>query len=160
MKFTIDGVEVEADKAQSAFDSLTGKLEGRLAVAEQALATAQAKAKEATDALAVAQSDEAIDKAVQTRLNKKAAEDAAASKLEAVKKAFPGMKLEGRSQDSIDALYEVATAKAKEDPEGLNELSASTDAKPKVVAPSAPKVSSRQRMLQEQRATLGKIDPK
>jgi hypothetical protein len=150
MLFKIDGADVDADKAQAAFDSAYAKLEGELSVARTKLAEAEAK-------LAVAVSDEAIDAAVEARLAKKAEDDARAARLETVKKAFPDLKLEGRSQDAIDALYAVADKQIAKDPEGLDGLAAKTDARPEVKQPKPKKPSARDRMLEEQRKALGNI---
>lgn len=146
--FKIDGKEVPVEAAQAAFDAATSTLEGRLAVAELALVAATDEVEKLKVELAAAKSDEAIDRAVEIRLAKQKAADEAAARLETVRKAFPSLNLEGRSQDSIDALYEVASTQLQKDPEGLDALKRkSTDAAP-APAPKAMK-SARERMLEE-----------
>lgn len=157
MALKIDGVEVEADKAQAAIDAVTARLEGELSVARKALEAAQAQATDAQAKLAEAVSDAAIDAAVQARLDRQAAEAARVAKLEAVKKAFPELSLEGRSQDAIDALHAVAEAQAKKDPEGLNDFKGTSLVAPKKTEKPAPVVSARQKMLDANRKAFEEL---
>ena len=157
MTYKIDGADVDADKAQAAFDSAYARLEGELAVAQAKFDAAVAKLAEAEAKLAVATSDEAIDAAVSARLAKQAEDAARAARLETVKKAFPDLKLEGRSQDAIDALYAVADAQIARDPEGLNALNAATDARPAAAKPVVKKLSAREKMLEDNRKALEKV---
>lgn len=146
--YKIDGKEVAQDAAQAAFDAALAATEGRLELAKAEVAELKAKLDAVQAELVKATSDETIDAAVSARLEKKAQDEARAARLEAVKKAFPKMDLTGKSQDAIDALFEVA--KANDDPEGINlpAPTAKTDA--------APQLSARERMLRAQREALGK----
>jgi hypothetical protein len=163
MLFTIDGAEVAADKAQAAFDaklvSTLGQLEAvtlRADAVQSENDSLKAELDAAKAALAVAQSKETLDAAVATEL--KAREDAvkAGERKAKVAARYPKLSLDGKSQESIDSLFEAIASEDAADQDGAERLSPATiitkgpeaDAKP-----SAPKaLRGRQAMLASYRA--------
>lgn len=137
--YMLDGAEVAQDKVQAALDALCGTRDAAIADA----AGLKAQLEDAQAKLAAALSAEAIDAAVQARLD---AADALKRRAE-VAKIFPKLDLEGKSQDYVDALYD---ARAK-DPDGLEALSGRTTV---VDAPakSEERKSARERMIEANRA--------
>jgi hypothetical protein len=136
--YTIDGAEVAQDKTQATIDAVCAARDA--AVAEAASLAAK---------LSAACSAEAIDAAVKTRLDAidaaKAAELAlaqAAERRAVVARRFPTIALDGKSQDYVDGLYEIASAT-----DGLP-----APAVPVVVTDAAPVLSAREQMLAANRA--------
>jgi hypothetical protein len=163
MLFTIDGAEVAADKAQAAFDaklvSTLVQLEAVTLRVDAVLSendSLRAELDAAKAALVVAQSKETLDAAVATEL--KAREDAvkAGERKARVAARYPKLSLDGKSQESIDSLFEAIASEDAADQDGAERLSPATiitkgpeaDAKP-----SAPKaLRGRQAMLASYRA--------
>jgi hypothetical protein len=110
MKFKVNGKEYEAEKVQGAIDALEMLLENAKGEAKELKVQLDAKAEE----LKVAKSAETIDAAVDARLVAKKADEERASRRAAVVKAYPNMKLEGKTAETIDALFESIDAKAEE----------------------------------------------
>lgn len=111
MKFTINGKEVDAEKAQAAIDALGMLFED----AKGKLADLEAKLVAKAEELKVATSDAAIDAAVEKRLAEKQASEERAARKAAVAKAYPNMTLDAKvSQETIDYLFQTIDAKAEE----------------------------------------------
>jgi len=134
--YTIDGAEMAQDKTQAAIDSVCAARDA--AVAENAVLSAK---------LAAACSAEAIDAAVKARLDAldaaKAAELELAQAIErraVVVKRFPTIALDGKSQDYIDGLFEIASAT-----DGLPAPAVAAV----VVTDAKPALSAREKMLAE-----------
>jgi len=130
--YTIDGAEVAQDKTQAAIDAVCAARDA--ATAENASLSAK---------LAAACSAEAIDAAVKARLDAidaaKAAElelAKAAERRAVVAKRFPTIALDGKSQDYVDGLFEIASAT-----DGLPAPAVT------VVMDAKPALSARERML-------------
>jgi hypothetical protein len=128
MALKIDGLEIAVDSAQSAFDVYDAKLQAQIATASSELETLRARVVELDAALVEAKSDAVIDAAIAARDARSAAEAEAKAKLVRVAKAFPGISLDGRSSDFIDAL-DLAH---KADPSGLGQLDGTAPAAPVV----------------------------
>jgi hypothetical protein len=145
VKLKIKGAEHSVETAQTAVDSL----EGSLAALTAEVDSLRTKLAEAEGALKVAQAPETIAKHVQDATDAKAAAEAKASKLEAVKKAYPTVDVANATDAFIDGMF--ATIKAKP---GVDELRATPAAPPvqtaqdSLVRPVAP---ARARMLAELR---------
>jgi hypothetical protein len=127
MSLKINGVEVKAEGAQAAFDTFEAGLQVVIADLNRQL-TELKTAKEAADAkVAELSSDAALDARVDARVAAQAAATAKADKLAKVKAAYPGVSLDGRSDEFVDGLFagletKPTTDAAGSDPEGLNRL--------------------------------------
>lgn len=102
----INGRAVELDKAQAAVDALEMLLEdarGEVTELQASIVTKDAE-------IATAKSEATIDAAVTARLAKVEAERKTAERRAAVAKRYPKMALDGKSQETIDSLFETLTA--------------------------------------------------
>lgn len=118
--FRIDGKDVAEDAAQAAFDAALAVVQAeRNALADQVAAlkdTLSSEVQALKEALADASSEAKLDAAVEARLQKIEAEKQRLARVAKVAERFPSLDLSKKSQDAIDALYEVASA----DPENLS----------------------------------------
>lgn len=135
--FKIDGADVAQDQAQAAIDRLQGKADAL-----------QAQVADLQTKLDAALSEEAIDAAVQKRVDAAEAAKAeakrvadAAERKAKVLAARPELKLDDKSQDYIDGLFDALPS----DPDGLNQLRGKGPKKP--VIDAAPRLSAREKML-------------
>lgn len=145
--YKIDGADVAQDKAQAGIDALCAARDVNKAKCDELaaqIADLQAK-------LEAAQSEETMDAAVSARLAKIEADRAAALALEQaasrrqqVADACPGLSLEGKSQDYVDAIFDLRV----KDPDGLRKLSGEATRVDVAVKDAAPKLSARERMVQ------------
>jgi hypothetical protein len=161
MGFRIKGAEVAAEKAQEAFDSAMGEASGEitglkaaLKAANDALAAAQAK-------LAAETSDAAIDAKVKAEIEKRAAAEAHAKNVAAVKDAYPDV----TDADLADAGFVRGLLKTLSKDDGARAITGkglpSTKAEPKATADAAPaRPSARDRMLARNRGLEAKPEPK
>jgi hypothetical protein len=153
---TINGVVVEGEALQGAFDSYDATLQAQIVELKDSSAALQAQLDAAVASLAVATSDAAIDAAVEARLVAQKAADEAAAKLARVRAKYPTLSLDGRSQDFIDALDLRIEAEVTKDAEGLNKIE-SNDAGGEPIVDSKPakvrKLSARERMIAELKST-------
>lgn len=145
--FTVNGKEYGADKVQAAIDAL----EMLLTDAKGEVGTLTARVGELTGELTTAKSQETIDAAVAAELVKREGVAKAAVRKEKVAKRYPKMNLEGKSQETIDTLFETVEAEESEITDAApgaagGEPSAERQ-EPTVVVDAAPKPSARQRML-------------
>jgi hypothetical protein len=158
MLFTIDGAEVAADQAQAAFDSQAAKLKAELdAAALKAEAvksendSLKAELDAAKAALAVAQSKESVDAAVAAELAARDLAAKAADRKAKVAARYPKLSLDGKSQESIDSLFEAMSSEDVADQDGADRLSPAvtiTKGPEADAKPSAPKpLRGRQAML-------------
>ena len=139
--YQIDGAELAPETTQAAIDAVCGARDAALARVEALTAE-----------LAAATSTEALDAAVQKRLDDAAAVAAAAeaaaaatARREQVRLSFPKMDLAGKSQDYVDALFDARPV--------VDAAIAGLVAPPVVVVPVvAVKVSARDRMRAAQAA--------
>lgn len=147
VKLKIKGVETDATTAQPVIDSLEGGL-AAVTLERDGLKTevADLKAK-----LADATSPEKISKYVADAKEVETKAQVKAAKVEAVKKAFPAMVLDGKSDDFVDGLFLAIPA----DPDGLNALRGTVVKDAKAPPAPAPKSSKRAEMISANRAQFG-----
>jgi hypothetical protein len=161
MEIVINGVKVEGASVQASFDSYDAGLQAQIVELKDAADKLRAELKQAQDALALAQSDEALDKRLEAKLAAQKAADEAAAKVARVKAKYPTISLEGRSQDFIDGLDARIEAETARDAEGLNKIE-SNDAGAKPVEDKKPakvkKLSARERMIAELKAPVKSED--
>ncbi len=141
--YQIDGAELAPETTQAAIDAVCGARDAALARVEALTAD-----------LAAATSAEALDAAVQKRLDDAAVVAAAAAAVvaaterrAAVQISFPQIDLAGKSQDYVDALFDARPA--------VDAALAGLVAPPVVAVVDAVKVSARDRMRAAQ-ASAGK----
>lgn len=148
----INGQEIEFEGAQAAFDSYDASLQASAATLKAQLDEANAKLESLQAELVAKTSDEALDALVSAR---EAAREAARLELvkrERIAKAFPGIQLDGRSQDFVDGLaaaLPVETAPVVDAADDLHKVTAP------VIVPAKPKrqvVDAYEKMRAEMRA--------
>jgi hypothetical protein len=101
--FKVNGKEYEAEKVQSAIDALEmllGDAQGKVTELTASVATKDAE-------LATAKSKETVDALVTAELVKREEAQKAEVRKAAVQKAYPKMVLDGKTVETIDALFET-----------------------------------------------------